>query len=392
MATADIVATAKDGFYEGLVPFRAFADITDPGRYRPLPPDWVVGVTDIVQSTKAIAEGRYKAVNTVGAAVIAAITNALPGVQFPSVFSGDGASLALPGRHEAAVRDTLARTAAWAEDALGLVLRVAVIPIAEIRAAGVDVRVARFAASADVTYAMFAGGGIAWAESALKQGRFAIARAAAGAMPDLSGLSCNFAPIRAERGVILSIIAVPLDDGPGFAALVGDLLALLGASGQAGRPFADAGPLPAWTGGGYERAIAVRAARHPLWARAAILPRALLRRLVLSLNLTVGNFHPARYRRQLVDNTDFRKFDDGLRMTVDCTPSVADTIEARLEAARQAGVCDFGTYRQKTANVTCFVPSVTRADHVHFVDGATGGYAAAATQLKQARAMVLPAP
>ena len=28
--------------------------------------------------------------------------------------------------------------------------------------------------------------------------------------------------------------------------------------------------------------------------------------------------------------------------------------------------------------MTCFVPSPTRSDHVHFVDGAAGGYAAAA--------------
>jgi hypothetical protein len=34
--------------------------------------------------------------------------------------------------------------------------------------------------------------------------------------------------------------------------------------------------------------------------------------------------------------------------------------------------------------MTCFVPSPTRRDHIHFVDGAMGGYAAAARSLKQA--------
>jgi hypothetical protein len=32
--------------------------------------------------------------------------------------------------------------------------------------------------------------------------------------------------------------------------------------------------------------------------------------------------------------------------------------------------------------MTCFTPSVMRADHVHFIDGARGGYASAATALK----------
>jgi hypothetical protein len=32
--------------------------------------------------------------------------------------------------------------------------------------------------------------------------------------------------------------------------------------------------------------------------------------------------------------------------------------------------------------MTCFVPSALRPDHVHFVDGAAGGYAAAALAVK----------
>ena len=48
------------------------------------------------------------------------------------------------------------------------------------------------------------------------------------------------------------------------------------------------------------------------------------------------------YRRQLVENSDFRKFDDGLRMTLDCTPALADRsgdllIAAEQEASRATG-------------------------------------------------------
>jgi hypothetical protein len=32
--------------------------------------------------------------------------------------------------------------------------------------------------------------------------------------------------------------------------------------------------------------------------------------------------------------------------------------------------------------MTCFTPSALRSDHVHFIDGARGGYASAATALK----------
>jgi hypothetical protein len=32
--------------------------------------------------------------------------------------------------------------------------------------------------------------------------------------------------------------------------------------------------------------------------------------------------------------------------------------------------------------MTCIAPLPSRSDHVHFIDGATGGYTLAATQLK----------
>jgi hypothetical protein len=84
-----------------------------------------------------------------------------------------------------------------------------------------------------------------------------------------------------------------------------------------------------------------------------------------------------------VENTDFRKFDDGLRMTLDCTPALADRIEALLDAAEAKGVACAGAHRQTSALMTCFVPSPVQGDHIHFIDGAMGGYAAAAQALKR---------
>jgi hypothetical protein len=42
----------------------------------------------------------------------------------------------------------------------------------------------------------------------------------------------------------------------------------------------------------------------------------------------------------------------------------------------------YGLHRQDAAMMTCFAPSALRSDHVHFIDGARGGYASAATALK----------
>ena len=144
-----------------------------------------------------------------GAAVIAAVTNALEGREFPFVFGGDGASFAVaPGDLDRA-REALAATAIWVEENLDLAMRVALVPVAAVRAQGFDVRVARFGPSPNLSYAMFSGGGLGWAEAAMKRGEFAVPKAPAGTQPDLSGLSCRFEEIPSARGLILSVLVVP---------------------------------------------------------------------------------------------------------------------------------------------------------------------------------------
>src|SRR5258708_32257397 len=144
-----------DIFYGSIPVFRGFGSLMDPAMYSPLPDDWTVGVADIVESTKAIANQRYKAVNMAGAAVIAAVANALEGRECPFVFGGDGASFAVSPGDLARARDALAATASWVSDDLGLMMRVALVPVGAVRAQGMDVRVARFGPSPNLSYAMF---------------------------------------------------------------------------------------------------------------------------------------------------------------------------------------------------------------------------------------------
>src|SRR6185295_3194500 len=96
-----------DGFYASLPIFGDFTHVMDPALFRPLPDDWMVGTADIVHSTKAIAENRYKAVNMAGASVIVAVTHALEDREFPFVFGGDGASFAVPAADAEVAREAL---------------------------------------------------------------------------------------------------------------------------------------------------------------------------------------------------------------------------------------------------------------------------------------------
>jgi hypothetical protein len=375
---------ASDTFYGSIPVFRGFTKLMEPQLYSPLPDNWSIGVADIVESTKAIAAQRYKAVNMAGAAVIASVTNALGGREFPFVFGGDGASFAVSHGDLAAAREALTATATWVTEDLDLVMRVALVPVAAIRAQGLDVRVARFGPSANLSYAMFSGGGLGWAEAAMKRGEFAVAAAPPGTQPDLSGLSCRFEEIPAARGLILSVLVVPTAnaDPLAFRKVIEDVIQLVERTPDAGRPVPPGGPPLKWPPQGLD--YEARAARGgPLFVRkGAVLALTLWAYVVMRLDIKVGAFVPQNYVRQVVENSDFRKYDDGLRMILDCGEELASALAERLARAAENGLVRYGLHRQDAAMMTCFTPSVMRADHVHFIDGARGGYASAATALK----------
>ncbi|MEH2525370.1 MULTISPECIES: DUF3095 domain-containing protein [unclassified Bradyrhizobium] len=373
-----------DIFYGSIPVFRGFGSLMDPALYTPLPDDWTVGVADIVESTKAIANQRYKAVNMAGAAVIAAITNALEGREFPFVFGGDGASFAVSPADLPLAREALAATASWVKADLDLAMRVALVPVKDIRAQGLDIRVARFGPSSNLSYAMFSGGGLGWADAAMKRGEFAVPAAEPGTQPDLSGLSCRFEEIPSSRGLILSVLVVPARgaDPLEFRKVIEGVINLVEQSPDAGRPVPPDGPPLRWPPAGVE--FEARAARGGtlLKRRTVVLAVTLWAYVVMRFGIKVGNFVPKNYVRQVVENSDFRKYDDGLRMILDCTEELERALTQLLERAAAGRIVRYGLHRQDAAMMTCFAPSVMRSDHVHFIDGARGGYASAATALK----------
>jgi hypothetical protein len=376
--------TSGESFYGKIPVFRGFTSLMDPALYSPLPDDWSIGVADIVDSTKAIAAQRYKAVNMAGAAVIAAVTNALEGREFPFVFGGDGASFAVAPDDLDRAREALAATATWVREDLDLKMRVALVPVGAIRAQGLDVRVARFGPSANLSYAMFSGGGLNWADAAMKRGEFTVAEAPAGTQPDLSGLSCRFEVIPASRGLILSVLVMPARgaDPLAFRNVIEDIIHLVERSPDAGRPVPPQGPPLKWPPQGLDyEARAMRGG--PLFKRrAGVLAFTFFAYLLMRFDIKVGGFVPKVYKRQVVENSDFRKYDDGLRMILDCTPELERALSDRLATAARDGIVRYGLYQQDAAMMTCFTPSALRSDHVHFIDGARGGYASAATALK----------
>jgi hypothetical protein len=380
-------------FFRSIPAFDKFEGVIDDGNYHPLPDGWMLAVADIVDSTAAIAGGRYKEVNLAGVSVISAILNATGQHDLPFIFGGDGAMVAVPPEDIDVARQALAAVRRWVEEEYGLDMRAALVPIEAIRADGQDVRLARFAASEGITYAMVAGGGSHWAEREMKAGRYLVDPAPPGTQPNLAGLSCRWQPIRARNGTIASIIAQPTDPDKDaeFRRLVAEIVTIASAGAAMGHPVADGGPELGLTLEALNlEARATAPAGRRLQRKLSILLQYYLTAVLHRTNLKFGRFDARDYIRDVRLNTDFRKFDDGLKMTVDTDPARLARIRNLLETAASVGICRFGLHVQESALMTCFVPTPLERGHMHFIDGAAGGYAVAASQLKQMEPAGLP--
>jgi hypothetical protein len=116
---------------------------------------------------------------------------------------------------------------------------------------------------------------------------------------DAPALSCRWGVASAKHGLVLSLIVAPRGNEARFATLINEIV---------------------------EPSLAV-----PSQAKAHI---AAIRGYCIAIflhifKLKVGRFDAVTYASELVANADFRKFDDGLRMTLDCSPEFADALEAR---------------------------------------------------------------
>jgi hypothetical protein len=76
-------------FYRDLHVLASFEEAANGSLHAKIPDDWFVIVADIAGSTEAIENGRYKDVNTVGAATIMAVINVDRTVEIPFTFGGE---------------------------------------------------------------------------------------------------------------------------------------------------------------------------------------------------------------------------------------------------------------------------------------------------------------
>lgn len=367
-------------FYQKLGSFEDFTDLTDDSHFTRIPDDWWVVVADIQGSTQAVEEGRYRDVNTLGAAAIVVVHETLGEGTFPFVFGGDGATMVIPPDQREAVEAQLAGLQALAADHFHLAMRIGAVRIADLGGAHVDVAKLRIAG--DRCLAVFRGGGLTRAEELIKGGGHPLVSPENRILsPDLAKLSCRWQPIPPRQDYSLTLLVRSQAGHEVYGKVLSALSDLYGGSIEHANPI--------HTGKARYRTIRQCLADEKRYHRSRWSPGYLWRMVEITVAVLIfghgmpGPFGARKYTESMGRHSDYRKFDDMLRMVIDCSEEQLVSIRQLLEKLHQDGEIHYGMHLSKETLMTCFFHGPGEGRHLHFIDGGEGGYTMAAKYLKK---------
>lgn len=368
-----------DVFFSDIPPIYSITEITKPENYYPAPRDWYIALTDVVNSTEAIEQGRYKEVNSIAAASITAVLNTVPDLDLPFIFGGDGATLLVPPSAMDIVKRALRGAQDMASEFFDLTLRIGLIPVQDVLDAGYEFNIARLWISENYQQAIFSGGGAGYAEDQLKAtSRYCIPGDVPGTA-NFEGFECRWENIPSSHDEVISLIIRAADEET-YAEVLERLSDIYG-DRHARDPIVTR-----------NMKMTFEPAKLSIEARVRHKTTSIFRIALMALTSLLGailirfNFRGwGDYEDVLESATDHEKFDDALLMTISGQSSQRDQLTRYLEQQQQAGKLHYGLHVGDTVLMTCLIFD-RFGRQVHFVDTEGGGYALAARQMKAALA------
>lgn len=348
-----------------------------------VPEDWHVIITDIKGSSDAVQQGLHETVNLVATGSIVAVLNIayrLP-VSIPFFFGGDGATFIIPRNILDDAWKALALHQENTRKNFNLELRVGQVAVSKIYDTGHELRITKLKTSQLFNIPVMLGDGLAYAEKIVKAEDYAPelpGEPAAGL--DMSGMECRWnrilPPARYDEVVSLLVLARrPGEQASAFNKVISAIDRIYGAPDQR-KPITESRLKLNATVRKISREMRVKLGGfRPLY---------LVRKMI---STTLGKIYFSTptgktYLRQLVQLSDTLVIDGRINTVISGTTRQREALTARLDELEKEGLILYGLFVSRDSVLSCYVRNMNE-DHIHFVDGADGGYTMAAVMLKR---------
>ncbi len=373
-------------FYTSLKPYsrglsRLFAK---EAHFRSVPVDWVVVITDIENSSDIVLGGKQQTVNMVATGSIVAALNVADKYKalLPFFFGGDGATILMPNSILQPVLTALQSYQQRIQLQENLHLRVGYVQVQEIYEAGHRLAISKIQSNENFIIPVVIGSGLAMAEEKIKGDEYSLAplEATGNYQVNLDGMQCRWDEIAPpeDAAEIVSLLVVACDEQKQlevFRKVVDCLDAIYGDVKK--RQPISLGRLKLTTS--LQRLV------HEVYTRVGKVNYFLaIKEWLITL---VGRLYfktqaGRKYLNSLVDKADTVVIDGKINTVISGTKEQREKFSKALDAFEQEGILLYGLHVSTASVMSCYVKNMDE-NHIHFVDGAGGGYTNAARMLKQ---------
>lgn len=357
--------------------------LTEEHLFYNVPESWHVVITDIRNSTGAVAGGMHETVNFIATGSIVSVLNIAfkAGITVPFFFGGDGATFILPPAIADAAMRALAVFRKNTHENFGLDLRIGIVAVTEIYAKRFELKLSKLRVSGTFSIPVVLGDGLHCAEKLVKSEhyRFEYEPKTEDEL-DLRGMQCRWdkiGPPETDQEVVTLLVCAPAGkkQAEQFAKVMEHVDSIYG-------PFPRRQPISVprliWktTFKKMEMEMLVRNGRINIL------------RLAASWIAWVFGYvyfrtsYGRNYLHSLVEMSDTLVIDGKINTVITGTPQQRGQLQTALDALEAAGEIHYGLHVSSESVMSCYVHDL-KDGHIHFVDGAEGGYTKAAGMLKR---------
>ncbi len=348
-----------------------------------LPSDWHVVITDVVHSTEAIQNGRHHEVNIIATGSIVAIMNVVyaHNLDIPFFFGGDGATFIIPS---SILTKGLIALSIHQENVLtefGLDLRVGQVPVSEIYEAGHSLNICKLRSTKTLQIPVVLGAGLEYAEKKIKGDDYLLAAVESGnSKLNLEGMSCRWAEIkpREDHDEVVSLLVVARIEekqGEVYSKVIACLDKIYG--DKETRKAVSVSRLQLFASFKNIRdEVKLRMKKSYLFLTLGEIVKTLIGKLYFKTKKGIAYLH------SLVEMTDDLVLDGRINTVISGKESQRKKLEEELTKMEENGELIYGLYASNASVMSCYVRDMD-LNHIHFVDGADGGFTRAAGVMKE---------
>lgn len=348
-----------------------------------VPSDWHVIITDIKGSTAAVTSGLNETVNFIATGSIVAVLNLAfkAKIAVPFFFGGDGATFIIP---PILVDLALKKLSIYQKNTLqnfNVDLRVGTVSVAKIYENGYQINISKFSVSDFLSIPIVLGDGLMYAENLIKAEDYVLSpKEDVAEELDLNGMQCRWdriaPPEHINEVITLLVVATKVEhQANSFSKVLASIDEIYGEIKK-------------------RQPISVDKLKfNSTFQRMRTEVKARIGKMMffeLLRNWFVNSFGPIyfltasgkRYLNRLVETSDTLVLDGKINTVICGNELQRSRLINVLNDLEQKGEIFYGLYLSSESVMSCYVRDL-KDDHIHFVDGAGGGYTQAAKMLKE---------